>query len=189
MDILLHQALLFHVHVSQLHRYYCTWHYYFLFMSHWYTDTLFHWMQSFHIFYIIVTWVLCTQLYHVRTSLLPILPVYMHWLFLYSCRVDHHSYYMDYCYMYIPIFLLHDYFPLLILIFPLLDMRVVDMRCMELSATWTKITEATSRISHLLFLVSCYLVPCYQQSPGPIIVLHVPCTMLAPDTLCSLNII
>ena len=31
----------------------------------------------------------------------------------------------------IPVFLLYDCFPLLILIFPLLDMRAVDMRCVE----------------------------------------------------------
>jgi len=31
----------------------------------------------------------------------------------------------------IPVFLLHDYCPLLILIFPLLDMWAVDMRCVE----------------------------------------------------------
>jgi len=47
--------------------------------------------------------------------------------------------------------------------------------------------EATSRIPHLLFFVSCYLISWYQQSPYLIIVLHVPCTVLVPDTLYSLN--
>ena len=87
--------------------------------------------------------------------------VYMHCLFLYSCRVDHRSYYMNYCYMYILVFPLQDYFPLLILIFSLLNMWADNMRCVKLSVTWTKATGPTSRIPHLLFSVSCYLVLCY----------------------------
>ena len=75
------------------------------------------------------------------------------------------------------------------MILPLLDMWAVDMWCVELSATWIKVTRATSRISHLLFRVSHYLVSCYQQSSRPVIVLHVPCTILVPDILCNLNII
>ena len=39
-------------------------------------------------------------------------PVYMRWLFLYSCCMDHCSYYID-----IHVFPLHDRFPLLILIY------------------------------------------------------------------------
>ena len=81
--------------------------------------------------------------------------------------------------------ILYDCFLLLIMIFPLLDMRAVDMRCVELSATWIQTTGATSRISHLLFLFFRYLVLCYQQSLYPIIVLHVPCTILVLDILCS----
>jgi len=75
--------------------------------------------------------------------------------------------------MHIHVFLLHDYFMLLILIFPLLDMWAGYMRCVELGAMWVHATGATSRIPHLLFPVSRYLVICYQQSLGPVIMLHV----------------
>ena len=44
-------------------------------------------------------------------------------------------------------------------------------------------------IPYLLFLVFCYLVSCYQQSSCPVIVLHVSCTVLVPDTLCTLNVL
>jgi len=47
---------------------------------------------------------------------------------------------------------------------------------------------ATSKISYLLFLVSRYLLSRYQQNSCPIIVLHVLCTVLIPDTLHSLKI-
>jgi len=78
----------------------------------------------------------------------------IHWYTcIYYFYIDHFSYYMDYCYMYITVFPLHDCFPLLILIFPLLDMSVVDMWCVELSATWIQVMGPTSRISHLLFLI------------------------------------
>ena len=113
-----------------------TWHHYFSFMSHWYTDTLFHWIPSFHIFvsslhgcsvhsYIMF-------IHHYNIDLL----VYMRCLFLYSYCMDHCSYYMDYYYMYILVFPLHECFLLLILILMLLDLSVVDMRCVELGATW-----------------------------------------------------
>ena len=126
-------------------------------------------------------------------------PVYVHWLSMYSCYMDHGLYscswiflysryseyclcHMDYCYMSSPSCIPVTWlFPVMILIFPLLDMWVVDMRCVELSATWIQATGATSRIPHLLFpvilfrtinrahvLVSCYmyhvlflfLIPC-----------------------------
>ena len=94
------------------------------------------------------------------------LSLYSHYIELCSC-------YMDYSYMSMPVFSLHDYFPLLILIFPLLDTWAVDM----------------CGIPHLLFLICCYLVLCYQQSSCPVIMLHVPCTVLVPDTLCTLNVL
>ena len=97
-------------------------------------------------------------------------------------------------------------FPILdmIWIFPLLDMTAVDMRCVELSATWIQATGATSRIPHLLFpfpgilfmiSCSCYIVPdsrdivlCYQQSSGPVIMLPVPCTVIVLVTLYTWHI-
>ena len=113
-------------------------------------------------------------------------PVSMHYL-LYSCRVYHRSYYMDYCYMYIPVIPLHDCFPLLILIFLLLDMWLIDTRCVRISATWIQATGAISRIPHLLYIVSRSLVSWYQQSLCPIIVLHVSCIVLVLDILYSSN--
>ena len=113
-------------HISPLHRYYYTWHHWCLLhvsLIHEYTNSL--------DTVIIVTWMLCTQLimfvYHCYMYSLA----YMHVLFLYSCHMNHRSYYMYYCCMYIHVFLLHDYFPLLILLFLLLDIWAVDMCCME----------------------------------------------------------
>ena len=82
----------------------------------------------------------------------------IHW---YTC--------IDYIYVFLyflPVIPLHDCFPLLLLIFSLLiisllDMSVVDTRCVELSATGISATGATSRIPHLLYIVSRYLVLCY----------------------------
>jgi len=133
---MLHWTLLIHVHVSPLHRYYYTWHYYFLFMSHWYTDTLFHWIPLFWYICIIATWILCTQLYHVHTSLLHRFTG-IHALIV-SVFLSHGSLSIlhELLHMYILVFPLHDCFPLKILIFSLLDMNTVDMRCRGLSAMW-----------------------------------------------------
>jgi len=146
-------------------------------MSHWYTDTPIHWIPS---------------------SSLPGCSVHSYILFVYHC----YMYLLDfYILSYGSPFILHVlllhvyscipvtyYFPLLILIFPLLDTWAIDMRCVELSATWIQATGATSRIPHLLFPVSRYLDSCYEHSSCPVIVLHVPCTVLVLDTLCTLNI-
>ena len=84
----------------------------------------------------IVTRILCTLLFHVLTSPLHIFTgIHAINYFCIPVAWIHCSYYMDYCYMNIPVFLLHDCFPLLILILMLLDMSVVDMRCVKLSAT------------------------------------------------------
>ena len=74
--------------------------------------------------------------------------VYMHCLFIYILAP---------C-IFLPIIPLHDRFPLLLLIFSLLDMSVVDTQCVELSAKWISATGSTSRIPHLLYIVSRYLV-------------------------------
>jgi len=103
---------------------------------------------------IIVTQIVCTRLYHLHTSQLHRSLVYMCWLFLYSCCMDHCSYYMDYWYMDIPVFPLYDCFPLLILIFLLLNMWAVDIWCVELSATWIK-TMRPPLESHIF----CFLFP------------------------------
>ena len=159
-------------HISPLHRYYYTWHHLCLLhatLIHGYTISL-----DIIIAYIciVVPWNSMHSYFMFLHRCYIDSPVCMHWLSLYSCCVDHYLYYMNDCYMDIIVF------PLLILIFPLLDIWDVDIWCVELCATWTKAMGATSRIPHLPFFVSRYLVSCYQQSSCPIIVLHVPCTVL-----------
>ena len=60
----------------------------------------------------------------------------------------------------IPVFLLYDCFPLLILIFPLLDTWAVDMRCVK------------SHIYCSRFLLSCFMLSTELRS-----CYHVTCTM------------
>ena len=162
-------------HISPLHRYDYTWHHLCLLhasLIHRYTISL---ELSLHIFVTsfpgYATHSYFMFLHHCYIDSL----VYMHWLSMYSCCIDHGLYYW---YMDIPVFPLHD-------CFPLLDMWTVDTWCVELSATWIKVTGATSRISHLSFLVSRYLISCYQQSSCHVIMLHVSCIILVPDILCS----
>ena len=161
-------------------------HRYFMHLYHHYTDTVVHWT-----WYYIIQWSLLLHvlvihrlLLHIYVPLVHGYPIHriphfilllsslrgcsvhsyvytsllhMHVLFLYSCLMEHRSYCMQ-----IHVFLLHDCFTLLILIFPLLDMWAVDMWCVKLSATWIQATWATSRISHILFPVFHYLISCYQ---------------------------
>jgi len=157
-------------------------------MSHRYIDTPIHCTPSFHILVSSLHGCSVHRYIMFTHHCYRYSPVYMHVLFLYSCHMVHRLYYMYSCCMYIPIFLLRDCFPLLILIFPLLDMWAVDMRCVKLSATWIQDTGVTSRIPHLLFPVSRYLVICYQQSSGYVIMLHVPCIILVLAMQCTLNI-
>jgi len=113
-DILTYRTLSFHVHISPSHKYCYIWHYYFVIIHHQYTDTLLHWRSPFHIVvsslreYYVHNYFMF--LHHCYIDSL----VYMYWLFLYSHCMDHRSYYMDYYYMDILVFLLHDYFLLLI---------------------------------------------------------------------------
>ena len=112
-----------------LHRYYDTSHTYFVFVSHWYIYTC------------TTSLILVTQ-----TTLLHMLTaqVYMHVWFLYSWYMDPRSYYMYYCAM----------LPLLIWIFPLLDMRAVDMRYMG-------IPHLLFPFSVILFMLYCSRFPLY----------------------------
>ena len=94
---------------------------------------------------IIVTWMLGTQLCHVYTSRFHLTlvlhvhealwytysPVYMHGLCLYSCHIESPCILHVLLFHVIPVFLVYDCFLLLIWIFPLLDMRAVDMRYVE----------------------------------------------------------
>ena len=131
--------------VSPLHWYRDSRHYYYMFGNYWYTDTL----PS------------CAQLLHVLTPLLyrltgiHALIVYvclLHGSWIYSCCIDHGLY--D-CYMHRHVFSLHDYFLLLILIFPLLDTWAVDMRCVESHIY-------CSRFPLLCFVLSTELMSCYR---------------------------
>ena len=97
-------------------------------------------------------------------------PVYMHWLSMSSCYMDHWLYYyswtflhsryinhclchMDYCYM-----SSSSCIPVLILIFPLLDTWAVDMRCMESHIYCSRFPLSCSMLS--TELRSCYHVTC-----------------------------
>jgi len=146
-----------------------------MFVNHWYTETLLHWI-SLHGYSV--------RYYSMFIPLLHRFPG-KHALIV-SIFLLHGSLYIlhDLLLMDILVFPLHDYFPLLIWIFPLLDMWAVDTRCVELSVMWIQATGATSRILHLLLLVSHYLDLCYQQSSCPVIAIHVPCTVLTCEILC-----
>ena len=155
---MLHSIPLFHV-ISPLHRYQDSRHDYYMFVNYWYADTLLHGIP------------LYGYSVHVLHYCYVYSPVYMHWLSMCSCYMDHGLYYswiflysryidhclchMDYCYMSssscIPVTWL---FPVLILIFPLLDTWVVDMRCVKLSVAWVQVTKPP-----LEFHISCFSFP------------------------------
>ena len=89
----------------------------------------------------------------------------------------------------IPVFLLYDCFLLLIWIFLLLDMRSVDMRYVEshiyCSCYIVPLILFPWYCSQFPLYCSCYIVPvsryivlCYQQSSGPVIMLPVSCTVI-----------
>jgi len=155
--ILVHVYSTFHVPVLSLHEhsstldivFYVNTHYirycYFIYKYHCYTDT------DTHDTIIACSWTTGTRIryytgYRYTDTLYAIIHVYIdvtqiHWYACIDCLcisycVDHYLFYMNYCYMDILVFSLHDYFSLLILIFPLLDMWNIDMRYVKLSATW-----------------------------------------------------
>ena len=76
--------------------------------------------------------------------------------------------------------MLYDCFLLLIRIFPILDMRAVDMRFVESHIYCSRYIVPVSRY---IVPVSCYIVLCYQQSSGPVIMLPVSCTVFVLVTL------
>ena len=136
--------------------------------------------DSYH--HIIITWMLGTQLSHGHTSLLHMLTarVYMHVLFLSFCHMNYYTYYVYYC----SILSLYSS-----------DM-IVSCYWYWYSRYWTwellicDMWNATS-----IVLVSCYIVPvsryivqCYQQSSGPVIMLPVSCTVIILVTLYAWHI-
>jgi len=80
----------------------------------------------------------------------------------------------------VPVFMLYDCFLLLIWIFPLLDMRAVDMRYVESHIYCSRFPLYCSRY---IVPVSRYIVLRYQQSSGPVIMLPVSCTVVVLVTL------
>ena len=79
--IIYHYFMLFHVHLSLLHGYWASRHDYSMFVNHWYTDMLLHWIllhgYDVHSYFMF--------LLHYNTDSL----VYMYWLSMYSCCIDH----------------------------------------------------------------------------------------------------
>jgi len=63
-----------------------------------------------------------------------------------------------------------------------IDILVTGHECCWYTMCGTSATGATCKISHLLYIVSRYLVSWYQHNSCPIIVLLVPCTVLVLDT-------
>ena len=172
---------MFHVHASLLHRYWESWHYYYMFVNHWYTETLLHWIPlhgySVHSYFMF--------LHHCYIDT----PVYMHWLSMYACYMDHGLYYcswiflysrynMTYCYMSNPFCILVTWlFPVLISTFPLLNTWVVDMRYME----------SHIYCSHFPLYCSCFPLYCSMLSTElrSRSYYHVTCIMYC---ICSCNI-
>ena len=119
-------------------------------MFHWYTDRPMHGLPHF---------ILLLPLCHVSISLL-----HMHVWFLSSCHMDPRSYYMYSmllysCYMIVSL--------LLIWIFPLLDMRAVDMRYVEFHIYCSCFPLYCSRFPLYCSKLSTELRSCY----------HVTCIM------------
>ena len=86
--------------------------------------------------------------------------------------------------------MLYDCFLLLIRIFPILDMRAVDMRCVESHIYCSRYIVPVLYCSCFPLYCSCYIVPvsryivlCYQQSSGPVFMLPVSCTVVVLVTL------
>jgi len=77
----------------------------------------------------------------------------------------------------VTVFMLYDCFLLLIWIFPLLDMRAVDMQYVGRNPI------SIVPVSRYIVPVSRYIVLCYQQNSGPVIMLPVSCTVFVLVTL------
>ena len=108
--------------------------------------------------------------------------VYILWLFQYSCCMDRCSYYMDYCHIHIPIFLLHDCLIQCIIVFCSwyryrYNNLVMRVKChteyytsyyhvILLSCTW----RGPPLESHVLW-IACLLLSC----TCPVIPLHITC--------------
>ena len=108
-----------------------------------------------------VTWIMEYLMNHGYSCILVILIiVYVTWIIVIVTWVFR------------PVFLLHDYVPFW-------DWYSRYWTCeLLICDVW----NPTSIVP-----VSLYPILCYQLSSGPVIMLHVPCTVLVLVTLCSLN--
>jgi len=128
-----------------------TWHCHFIFLYHCYTDTItlntiISWLCT------TSTWTCCYTGCRYTDTLYTVIsyhrymdsPAYMFWLFLSSYCMHHCSCYNIYRYMNIHVLLWHEYLiqymtvsciPNFGIIFLLLDILAVDMRCVKLSPT------------------------------------------------------
>ena len=146
-------------------------------MYHWYTGTLLHWILLHGYFvhcyscsYNTVTRFTCIHTLIVSVFLLHGSLFLLHDYIMYSCYMTIFCYWNRY------------------------DTLVIEHECCWYAMCGNKCCVelshgTTSRIPHLLFPASRYLVSWYQQTSCPIIILHEPCTVLFLDTLCNLNII
>jgi len=150
-------------------------HYYFLFMSHWHTDTLIHGIPSLHIL----------------LSSLHGCSVHSYIMFTYHCYTCMSYFYILVIWITVHIACIFS-IPVAWLFF-VTDIPVTGyvsywyVMC-ETKCHVDQATRATSWIPYLLFPISRYLVICYQLSSGPVIMLHVPCTILVFTMQCTLNI-
>jgi len=128
---------------------------YAFFTLHWCMDTPLHDILSVHI---VVSWF---PKYMMNSYFIILLhyyidsPEYLYCLSLYSYCINPGLYA---CYMHIHVFPLHGYFPLLILIFPLLNTWAVDMQCVESHIYYFHFPLYCSILS--TELRSCYHVTC-----------------------------
>ena len=135
-------------------------------MSHWYTDTPIHGIPSLYILF----------------SSLHGCSVHSYIMF------THHCYTCLYCFyilvrwitVHIACLLLHVYSCIPVAwLFPVTNIPVTG---------YVSYWYTMCGLPHLLFSVSRYLILCYQQSSGHVIMLHVPCIILVLAMQCTLHI-
>ena len=135
--------------------------------------------------------ILLLQLCHVYTSLLHVHVLFTyHW---YTCMSCLHITVTHACHVsisllhmqsmfHITVFMLYDCFLLLIWIFLLLDRIAVDMRYVEFHIYCSRYNVPVILFqwycSRFPLYCSRYIVLCYQQSSGPVIMLPVSCTVV-----------
>ena len=149
--------------IYMLHRYYDPSHSYVIVMSHRYIYTC---TTS----RILVTDNMVTYTYH--TS-------------IHACIVSIFLSYDSLCILHrllchVTVFMLYDCFLLLIWIFPILDMRAVDMLYVDFHIYCSRFPLYCSCY---IVPVSRYIVLCYQQNSGSVIMLPVSCTVVVLVTL------